>query len=401
MSSETPRLKLPYLAAAQAQKHVTHNEALDGLDALVQASVSGIAASAPQAAPAEGAQWLVGAPAGGAFAGHEGALASFRDGAWTFRTPMIGWRLYDQTARRLMVFDGNAWQAVGAGEQLARLGIGTPADNTNRLAVAAPSALFTHAGSDHRLIVNKAAPAAVASLLFQDGYAGRAEIGLLGDDRLAVKVSADGQSWRLALAVEPESGRLSFPSGIVDPLRRLGSGPVAAFGASGDIHLTLAGVTQCGTATLSPNRLYMAALVLPVARRCTSLAVRVVAPAVQGALRLGLYGDDGSGHPGKLVVDAGAVDTASPGLKRLAIDVTLDATLYWFAALGNAGPSVVAPAAQAAALLGINAQAATAGDAAVPCLFRTQSFGALNLDESAQGFTPGSPASLPPVVYLR
>ena len=156
MSNETPRLKLPYLAAAQAQKHVTHNEALDGLDALVQLSVSGIAA-APEAAPVDGAQWLVGAAASGAFAGREGALASFRDGAWTFRMPMIGWRLYDQAARRLMVFDGSTWQPVGASEQMARLGIGTPPDNGNRLAVAAPSALFTHAGSDHRLIVNKAA----------------------------------------------------------------------------------------------------------------------------------------------------------------------------------------------------------------------------------------------------
>jgi Protein of unknown function (DUF2793) len=400
MSNETPRLKLPYLAAAQAQKHVTHNEALDGLDALVQLSVSGIAA-APEAAPVDGAQWLVGAAASGAFAGQEGALASFRDGAWTFRMPMIGWRLYDQAARRLMVFDGSTWQPVGASEQMARLGIGTPPDNGNRLAVAAPSALFTHAGSDHRLIVNKAAPGAAAALLFQDAYAGRAEIGLLGDDRLAVKVSADGQSWRLAIAVDPASGRASFPSGVIDPLRRLGSGPVAALGASGDIHLTLAGLTQCGTATLSPNRLYMAALVLPVARRCTSLAIRVVAPAVQGACRLGLYGDDGSCHPGRLVIDAGTVDTGSPGLKRLAIDVALDQTLYWFAALSNAGASVVAPAAQAAALLGINAQAAVASEAAVPCLFRAQSFGALTLDESAQSFTPGSPAVLPPVVYLR
>ena len=380
MSNETPRLKLPYLAAAQAQKHVTHNEALDGLDALVQLSVSGIAA-APEVAPVDGAQWLVGAAASGAFAGREGALASFRDGAWTFRMPMIGWRLYDQAARRLMVFDGSTWQPVGASEQMARLGIGTPPDNGNRLAVAAPSALFTHAGSDHRLIVNKAAPGAAAAL-FQDAYAGRAEIGLL-DDRLAVKVSADGQSWRLAIAVDPASGARAFRQGVIDPLRRLGSGPVAALGASGDIHLTLAGLTQCGTATPSAPTGSMAALVLPVARRCTSLAIRVVAPAVQGACRLGLYGDDGSCHPGRLVIDAGTVDTGSPGLKRLAIDVALDQTLYWFAALSNAGASVVAPAAQAAALLGINAQAAVAS-AAVPCLFRAQSFGALTLDESAQ-----------------
>lgn len=33
--TETPRLGLPLMAAAQAQKHVTHNEALMLVDALV------------------------------------------------------------------------------------------------------------------------------------------------------------------------------------------------------------------------------------------------------------------------------------------------------------------------------------------------------------------------------
>lgn len=36
---QTPRLGLALLAAAQAQKHVTHNDALASLDGLVQASV--------------------------------------------------------------------------------------------------------------------------------------------------------------------------------------------------------------------------------------------------------------------------------------------------------------------------------------------------------------------------
>jgi hypothetical protein len=401
MSSETPRLKLPYLAAAQAQKHVTHNEALDGLDALVQLSIAGVATTAPEGTPSDGAQWLVDAPASGAFAGQEGALATWRDGAWMFRKPVTGFRLYDQARRRLMVFDGNAWQPVGVSDQVDRLGIGTPADGGNRLAVASPSSLFTHNGSDHRLTVNKAAQEAVASLLFQESYVGHAEIGLLGNNRLGIKVSRDGQSWRLALAVEPESGIASFPSGLVDPMRRLGSGPVPAFGSSADIHLTLAGLTQCGTATLVANRLYMAAVVLPVARRCTSLAIRVVGPAAPGSCRLGLYSDDGTGHPGQLVVDAGTVDTANPGLKRLAIDLVLDATLYWFATLSNAATSVLAPAVTAAALLGINGQATLPADAAVPCLFRAQSFAALSPDESAQVFTPGSTASLPPVAFLR
>ena len=39
MSDSTTHLGLPYLLAAQAQKHVSHNEALRLLDAMVQLSV--------------------------------------------------------------------------------------------------------------------------------------------------------------------------------------------------------------------------------------------------------------------------------------------------------------------------------------------------------------------------
>jgi Protein of unknown function (DUF2793) len=39
MSDLTTHLLLPYILASQAQKHVTHNEALRLLDAMVQLSV--------------------------------------------------------------------------------------------------------------------------------------------------------------------------------------------------------------------------------------------------------------------------------------------------------------------------------------------------------------------------
>ncbi len=50
----TPNLALPYLAAAQAQKHVTVNEALDALDGLVQLSVISAALAAPPGKPGRG-----------------------------------------------------------------------------------------------------------------------------------------------------------------------------------------------------------------------------------------------------------------------------------------------------------------------------------------------------------
>ena len=54
MSDSTTNLLLPYLMAAQAQKHVTHNEALRLLDGLVQLSVRSLSEIAPPASPADG-----------------------------------------------------------------------------------------------------------------------------------------------------------------------------------------------------------------------------------------------------------------------------------------------------------------------------------------------------------
>ena len=64
--SQTTRLALPLIEAAQSQKHVTHNEALVGLDALVQLSVRSRAMTPP--APSEGDRYLVAATASGVFA---------------------------------------------------------------------------------------------------------------------------------------------------------------------------------------------------------------------------------------------------------------------------------------------------------------------------------------------
>ena len=66
----TPNLVLPYLAANQAQKHVTVNEALRRLDALVQITVQSAALATPPGSPAEGQRWIVAAAPSGAWVGH-------------------------------------------------------------------------------------------------------------------------------------------------------------------------------------------------------------------------------------------------------------------------------------------------------------------------------------------
>ena len=206
----TARLSLPLMQEAQAQKHVTHNEALVALDAVVQIGVAGVA-DAPPADPADAERWIVGPAPTGAWAGQAGAVAAREGfgagGWWAFHAPRVGWTAWDAGAGALLAWDGAAWVSV-APDRVARLGVGTDADAVNRLAVAAPATLLSHAGDDHRVVVNKAAPGDTASLLFQSGWSGRAEMGLAGGDGFAVRVSPDGSAWTTALEIDPASATL-------------------------------------------------------------------------------------------------------------------------------------------------------------------------------------------------
>lgn len=218
------RLGLPYLAAAQSQKHVTHNEALRLLDALVQIAVRERDRVAPPAQPVEGDRYLVAAQPTGIFTGHAGALAAFDDGGWRFAPPAAGWLCYVAAEGILLVHDGTAWRDLAGMLKsigpLQALGIGTGVDAGNPLSAKLNNALFaarasTEGGSgDLRVKFNKEKPAATASLLYQSAWSGRAEAGLCGDDAFRIKVSADGAAWRDALIIDPASGAASFPSGL-------------------------------------------------------------------------------------------------------------------------------------------------------------------------------------------
>src|SRR5262245_34467817 len=88
---DTANLKLPYIVAAQAQKHVTHNEALRALDAIVQLMVLDKDLAAPPGSPVAGDRYIVAASPIGAWAGQAGKVAAFQDGAWAFYAPQEGW----------------------------------------------------------------------------------------------------------------------------------------------------------------------------------------------------------------------------------------------------------------------------------------------------------------------
>lgn len=210
--STTARLNLPYIAPQQAQKQVTYNEAMAALDQLVQPSVASRSLTAPPGAPAEGDTYIVAPSATGAWAGKDHRFACWLNNAWSYRLPSEGWLAYVTASAELAVFKSGAWESfvTNGGTALAKLGINVTADLTNRLAVAAAGTLFTHDGTSHQLKINKAAAANTASLLYQTGFSGRAELGLTGDDNFHVKVSPDGATWFEALSIDRSTGRPSL-----------------------------------------------------------------------------------------------------------------------------------------------------------------------------------------------
>lgn len=217
----SPRLGLPYLDAQQAMKHVTHNEALRMLDALVQPVILGSALTSPPASPEDGDSYIVAEGGSGAWSGQDNAIATYQGGAWLFHTPAAGWLAYDADAAEHVVFTSAGWQGFGGhgGATLDFFGIHTDADASNRLALAADASLFSHDGSDHRLKVNKASATDTASVLFQSDYSGRAEFGLCGDDDWHVKVSPDGSTWYEAFHVDKDTGNIGVnEAGAIVPL---------------------------------------------------------------------------------------------------------------------------------------------------------------------------------------
>jgi hypothetical protein len=78
----TPNLVLPRILAGQAQKLVTHNEALRTLDGLVQLSVKDRTRKAPPATPVDGARNIVGPAPTGAQTGWTRDIALRAAGVW-------------------------------------------------------------------------------------------------------------------------------------------------------------------------------------------------------------------------------------------------------------------------------------------------------------------------------
>lgn len=105
----TPRFALPLLGVAQAQKEVTHNEALTLIDALVHAAVEAGPLNDPPAELVPGRCWLVGDVPTGDWVGQANAIAIRTVGGWRFVTPRAGTAVVRLADGAWLRFDGAIW----------------------------------------------------------------------------------------------------------------------------------------------------------------------------------------------------------------------------------------------------------------------------------------------------
>ena len=118
---------MPLLDAAQAQKHVTVNEALVRADILAAGRVESRSLSTPPATPGDGEAYVVGQAATGDWSGSEDSIALFLNGGWDFITPWIGAKLWIHDESVDAIFIGSGWEtsavsvSIGAARTSAKI----------------------------------------------------------------------------------------------------------------------------------------------------------------------------------------------------------------------------------------------------------------------------------------
>lgn len=218
---KSENLELPYIMPNQAQKHVTHNEAIRYLDALVQVGVISRELAMPPNTPENGARYIVASDASAEWAGYENNIAAFQDGAWEFYKPHDGWLVWSLSENLILVFQNGVWQAAQAAtsgiNQVDLLGINVAATQQSRFGVSSNDSFLSHEGTSHRLSINKAEAEDTGSVIFKTDWTGHAEMGLAGDNNFSIKVTSDGENWNDGLVLSADTGKVKFPAGIENP----------------------------------------------------------------------------------------------------------------------------------------------------------------------------------------
>lgn len=137
---QSARLGLPLLIPGQGQKDMTHNEALQSLDVLVQAVVVSRSVVSPPETVSEGECWLVPEGATGAWTGKEHCIAGWTLGGWRFLPAAEGWYFWVTDESIGVRRSGAGWKKAKdipeAGDPVASPSGGTVQDVEARATIA-------------------------------------------------------------------------------------------------------------------------------------------------------------------------------------------------------------------------------------------------------------------------
>lgn len=138
MLEATPRLALSLLSAGQAQKELTHNEALLRADMLIQPVVQAVGVATPPTAPASGQCWIIGASATGVWSGHDANLACWTEAGWRFVAPFAGLMVLDASSGQIVRYSLGGWVSGTVNATQIRVA-GTQVIGTQQAAISNPS----------------------------------------------------------------------------------------------------------------------------------------------------------------------------------------------------------------------------------------------------------------------
>jgi hypothetical protein len=173
-------MKLPLLEAAQAQKHVTMNEATVLVDALTNLLLLDRDLASPPGGVVDGDAYLVAAGASGSWAGREGEIALRVDGAWRFAPPFAGLRVFVADEAVSLVHDGSGFVsqqsetlAIGASGSAIRASV-----LEEEVALSGASVASTITIADRRIVLGvslRVTEAVTGATSFSCGVAGEAD----------------------------------------------------------------------------------------------------------------------------------------------------------------------------------------------------------------------------------
>ena len=240
----TSHMNLTLIEQGQAQKEVTVNEALQKIDAILNAGVISIGDVTPPLSPTDGDVYIIGNSATGDWAGFDNEIAYFEN-VWKFISPNEGISLWVNDEDKIYSWDGTGWVNSGGRiiDNITGLGVNTSSDATNKLSIRSDAVLMTTDTGNVQAKLNKTAVGDTASFLFQTSFSGRAEFGLVGNDNFTLKVSSDGSSFVNSFSVDNSTGDVAFekiisiPDGVAAPTAEAGKAKIYVDSADGDLKI--------------------------------------------------------------------------------------------------------------------------------------------------------------------